>query len=116
MELLLPPHRTRPYTTGNKTDRADAKGLLEAFRNEQIQPVPVKSIDQQALAALHRLRAAWLRSATLARARPTTRVDLATRPQPSTSCMGMMAIFATEPSATCISSQETSEATTLHPR
>jgi len=39
---LLPPHRTRPYVTGNKTDRSDAKGLLEADRNEQIQPVPVK--------------------------------------------------------------------------
>jgi transposase len=58
--LLLPPHRTRPYVTGNKTDRSDAKGLLEAQRNEQIQPVPVKSLDQQALSALHRLRSAWL--------------------------------------------------------
>ena len=58
--LLLPPHRTRPYVTGNKTDRSDAKGLLEAQRNEQIRAVPVKSLDQQALSALHRLRSAWL--------------------------------------------------------
>lgn len=62
--LLLPPHKTRPYVTGNKTDRSDAKGLLEAQRNEQIQPVPVKSIDQQALSALHRLRSAWLAART----------------------------------------------------
>lgn len=62
--LLLPPHRTRPYVTGNKTDRSDAKGLLEAQRNEQIQPVPVKSLNQQALAALHRLRSAWLAART----------------------------------------------------
>lgn len=62
--LLLPPHRTRPYVTGNKTDRSDAKGLLEAYRNEQIQPVPVKSIPQQALSALHRLRSAWLAART----------------------------------------------------
>lgn len=62
--LLLPPHRTRPYVTGNKTDRSDAKGLLEAHRNEQIQAVPVKSIDQQALSALHRLRSAWLAART----------------------------------------------------
>ncbi len=61
---LLPPHRTRPYVTGNKTDRSDAKGLLEAQRNEQIQAVPVKSIDQQALSALHRLRSAWLAART----------------------------------------------------
>ena len=62
--LLLPPHRTRPYVTGNKTDRSDAKGLLEAQRNEQIRSVPVKSVDQQALSALHRLRSAWLAART----------------------------------------------------
>lgn len=61
---LLPPHRTRPYVTGNKTDRSDAKGLLEAQRNEQIQSVPVKSLNQQALSALHRLRSAWLAART----------------------------------------------------
>lgn len=62
--LLLPPHQTRPYVTGNKTDRADAKGLLEAQRNEEIRPVPIKSLDQQALCALHRLRSAWLAART----------------------------------------------------
>jgi transposase len=62
--LLLPPHQTRPYVTGNKTDRTDAKGLLEAERNEEIRPVPVKSVDQQALCALHRLRSAWLAART----------------------------------------------------
>ena len=44
------------YRDGNKTDRADAKALLEASRNEELDPVPIKSIDQQAIAALHRLR------------------------------------------------------------
>jgi len=39
--LLLPPHAVRPYVPRNKTDRADAKGLLEAARNDGIQPVPV---------------------------------------------------------------------------
>jgi len=62
--LLLPPHKTRPYVTGNKTDRSDAKGLLEAQRNEQIRPVPIKSLDQQALSTLHRLRSAWLAART----------------------------------------------------
>jgi len=57
--LLLPPHASRPYVTGNKTDRADAKGLLEAHRNESIHPVPIKSVAQQALSALHRLRSRW---------------------------------------------------------
>ncbi|KAB2965265.1 MAG: IS110 family transposase [Thermoanaerobaculia bacterium] len=56
---LLPAQHVRRYRQGNKTDRADAKALLEAFRNEEIRPVPVKTPAQQELTALHRLRAAW---------------------------------------------------------
>lgn len=58
--VLLPPHAVRPYVTRNKTDRTDAKGLLEAFRNDDIRPVPVKTVSQHVLAALHRLRSGWL--------------------------------------------------------
>ena len=37
--VLLPPHLVRPYRRRHqKTDRADAKALLEAFRNEEIRP------------------------------------------------------------------------------
>jgi transposase len=54
----------RPYVPRNKTDRADAKGLLEAHRNKEIKPVPVKSVDQQAIASLHRLRAGWMATRT----------------------------------------------------
>jgi transposase len=62
--VLLPPHAVRPYVLRNKTYRADAKGLLEACRNEDVHPVPVKSETQQALAALHRLRSTWLATRT----------------------------------------------------
>lgn len=62
--VLLPPHATRPYVTRSKTDRADAKGLLEAHRNEEIHPVPVKSVAQQTLSSLHRLRSRWLATRT----------------------------------------------------
>lgn len=62
--VLLPPHAVRPFVPRNKTDRADAKGILEAFRNEAIRPVPVKSVAQQSLAALHRLRSRWLATRT----------------------------------------------------
>ena len=48
----------------NKTDRTDAKGLLEANRNEEIHPVPVKTIEHQAIASLHRLRSTWLATRT----------------------------------------------------
>jgi transposase len=56
--VLLPPRQVRPYVVGNKTDRTDVKGLLEAYRNKDIKPVPVKSIEQQILGSLHRLRSA----------------------------------------------------------
>jgi transposase len=58
--LLLPPAYVRPYVRRSKTDRSDAKALLEAHRNEEIHPVPVKSVPQQTLTALHRLRTAWM--------------------------------------------------------
>jgi transposase len=61
---LLPPHTIRPYVLRNKTDRADAKAILEANRNEEIRSVPVKSLDQQAIAGLHRLRSAWMATRT----------------------------------------------------
>ena len=55
----LPAHDVRRYVRRNKTDRTDAKALLEANRNEEIRAVPVKTVDQQAVASLHRLRSTW---------------------------------------------------------
>ena len=62
--VLLPPHAVRPYVRRNKTDRTDTKGMLEAYRNEEIRPVPVKSVAQQTLASLHRVRSGWLAERT----------------------------------------------------
>ena len=61
---LLPPSDVSRYRDGNKTDRADAKALLEASRNKKIDPVPIKSTDQQAVTALHRLRSQYLATRT----------------------------------------------------
>jgi transposase len=61
---LLPPHHVRRYRLGNKTDRADADALLEAGRNERIIAVPVKTVGQQTLTALHRLRSGWIATRT----------------------------------------------------
>jgi len=61
---LLPAADVARYRDGNKTDRADAKALLEAARNEAIHRVPVKSVEQQALSALHRLRQGYLQTRT----------------------------------------------------
>jgi transposase len=62
--VLLPPHHVRPYVRRNKTDRCDAKGILEASRNEDIHPVPVKTVSQQVLTSLHRLRSGWMTERT----------------------------------------------------
>jgi transposase len=61
---LLPPSDVARYRDGNKTDRADALALLEASRNERIDDVPVKTVEQQALASLHRLRYATVGTRT----------------------------------------------------
>jgi len=62
--LLLPPHQTRRYVLRDKTDGADAEALLEAHRNEKIIPVPIKTIAQQTLTALHRIRSGWVQTRT----------------------------------------------------
>ena len=38
--------------------------MLEAYRNKDIKPVPVKSIEQQNVTALHRMRSSWVASRT----------------------------------------------------
>jgi transposase len=61
---LLPATDVSRYRTGNKTDRADTKALLEASRNRAIARVPVKSEEQQAVVALHRLRSGYVSTRT----------------------------------------------------
>lgn len=53
---LLPARDVRPYVRGNKTDRHDVAGMLEADRCGGIVGVPVKTPEQQGVQALHRLR------------------------------------------------------------
>lgn len=53
---LLPAQYVRAYVKRNKTDAVDAVALIEASRNDEIKSVPVKTIDQQGLQQLHRMR------------------------------------------------------------
>ncbi len=57
---LLPAQYVRAYVRRNKTDRADAAALIEAARCADIRPVPVKTVEQQQVLSLHRLRAQWM--------------------------------------------------------
>lgn len=62
--VLLPAQHVKAFRRGNKTDRSDALALLQADRVGGIVPVPVKSVDQQNLQHLHRLREQWKRTRT----------------------------------------------------
>jgi hypothetical protein len=61
---LLPAQYVRAYVKRNKTDAADAAALLEAVRASDIRPVRVKSVEQQALQGLHRIRSLWMGTRT----------------------------------------------------
>ena len=61
---LLPAQYVRAYVKRNKTDAADAAALLEAARASDMHPVRVKSVEQQALQGMHRIRSLWMGTRT----------------------------------------------------
>ena len=61
---LLPAQYVRAYVKRNKTDAADAAALLEAARASDMRPVRIKSVEQQALQGLHRIRSLWMGTRT----------------------------------------------------
>ncbi len=61
---LLPAAYIRAYVRRNKTDAADACALIEAARASDIVPVRVKSVEQQAMQGLHRIRSLWMSNRT----------------------------------------------------
>ena len=61
---LLPAAYVRACVKRNKTDVADACALLEAAHCAEIVPVRVKSVEQQALQAMHRTRSLWMGTRT----------------------------------------------------
>jgi transposase len=56
---LLPVQYVRPYVRRNKTDRTDTEAMLEANRCAGVLPVSVKTVEQQGLQSLHRVRTQW---------------------------------------------------------
>jgi transposase len=61
---LLPAQRVARNRIGNKTDRRDTGAILRAGTDERVIPVPVKTIEQQTICALHRVRAALMKTRT----------------------------------------------------
>jgi transposase len=62
--VLLPAAYIRAYVQRSKTDAADAAALIEALRGGAIKPVQTKSLEQQALQGLHRIRSLWMHDRT----------------------------------------------------
>lgn len=61
---LIPPQYVKPYVKRNKTDAADAEAICEAVGRPNMRFVPIKTRDQQAVLALHRVRALLVRQRT----------------------------------------------------
>lgn len=53
---LIPAQHVAPFVRGNKSDHNDAVAIAEAACRPRLQPVPVKSVEQQDIQCLHRLR------------------------------------------------------------
>lgn len=53
---LLPPQFVKPFLIGNKNDKNDAKAIWKASFQPDINPVPVKSVEQQEVNFVHNLR------------------------------------------------------------
>ncbi|MES9830609.1 MAG: IS110 family transposase [Candidatus Thiodiazotropha sp. DIVDIV] len=53
---LVPPYQVKPFVLGNKNDHNDAIAIAEASRRTKASFVPVKSLEQQDLQSLQRIR------------------------------------------------------------
>ena len=63
---LIPPQYAKPYVKRNKTDAADAEAICEAVARPNMRYVPIKTLDQQSVLSLHRVRALFVRQRTAA--------------------------------------------------
>lgn len=53
---LIAPQFVKPYVKGNKNDANDAEAICEALGRPHMRFVPVKTVEQQNIQALHRIR------------------------------------------------------------
>lgn len=53
---LIAPQHVKAYVTGNKNDFIDAEAICEAASRPRTRSVPVKSVEQQVLSTVHKLR------------------------------------------------------------
>ena len=61
---LISPQFVKPYVKGNKNDANDAEAICEAVGRPTMRFVPVKSIEQQDIQMLHRIRSGLVKERT----------------------------------------------------
>jgi transposase len=61
---LMPSQYVKPYVKTNKNDAADAEAICEAVGRPNMRFVPIKSVEQQAILSLHRVRQGFVRART----------------------------------------------------
>jgi len=61
---LMSPQFVKPYVKSNKHDVADAEAICEAVERPNMRFVPVKSVEQQAVLSLHRVRQGFVKART----------------------------------------------------
>ncbi len=61
---LIAPQFVKPYVKGNKNDANDAEAICEAVSRPSMRFVPVKTVEQQDIQALHRIRQEQVRQRT----------------------------------------------------
>jgi transposase len=59
---LISPQFVKPYVKGNKNDANDAEAICEAVGRPSMRFVPIKSIEQQDIQLLHRVRSGLVKS------------------------------------------------------
>lgn len=61
---LMAPQFVKPYVKSNKNDAADAEAICEAVGRPSMRFVPIKSIEQQSVLSLHRVRQGFVKART----------------------------------------------------
>ncbi len=61
---LMAPQFVKPYVKTNKNDVADAEAICEAVTRPNMRFVPIKSVEQQSVLSLHRVRQGFVKART----------------------------------------------------
>ncbi|AHG20713.1 transposase [Chania multitudinisentens RB-25] len=61
---LMAPQFVKPYVKSNKNDAADAEAICEAVTRPNMRFVPIKTIEQQSVLAVHRARQGFVKART----------------------------------------------------